>query len=200
MSNPIICVDFDGVIHSYNSGWKGVDQIPDEPVPGAIEWLMAHLPTPEPIGHFGNYIGPEVQIYSSRSKESSGIKAMQEWLIKHGLPKAYITDGVLKFPTQKPPAFLTIDDRAICFNGKFPTAEEMMSFKPWNKGSSNFPNGPLTATDEGKLQIAIGTEGDAVVLSFASSVSWFAMTPEMAIELASVMTERAKKILGMSEQ
>ena len=58
---------------------------------------------------------------------------MKTWLIKHGLEREYISDNILKFPTKKPAAFLTIDDRAICFNGKFPTSTEMMAFKPWNK-------------------------------------------------------------------
>lgn len=134
MGNPIICVDFDGVIHSYKSGWQGVSVIPDDPVPGAIEWIMKHLPVPEALGHFSTeYKGPEVQIYSSRSKSWFGRRAMKKWLIKHGLPSCYITDGILKFPVKKPAAFLTIDDRAVCFNGTFPTAKEMMSFKPWNK-------------------------------------------------------------------
>jgi hypothetical protein len=134
MGNPIICVDFDGVIHSYKSGWQGVSVIPDDPVPGAIEWLMAHLPVPEALGHFApDYKGPEVQIYSSRSKSWFGRRAMKKWLIKHGLPSCYISDDILKFPIKKPAAFLTIDDRAICFNGTFPSAKEMMSFKPWNK-------------------------------------------------------------------
>jgi hypothetical protein len=133
MSNPIICVDFDGVIHSYKSGWKGASEIPDEPVPGAIEWIMTHLPTPDALGHMGDYKGPEVQIYSSRSKSWFGRRAMKKWLVKHGLPHQYISDGILKFPSKKPAAFLTIDDRAICFNGTFPSAKEMMSFKPWNK-------------------------------------------------------------------
>lgn len=134
MGNPIICVDFDGVIHSYKSGWQGVSVIPDDPVPGAIEWLMEHLPVPEAICAIApEYKGPEVQIYSSRSKSWFGRRAMKKWLIKHGLPACYITDGILKFPVKKPAAFLTIDDRAICFNGTFPNAKEMMSFKPWNK-------------------------------------------------------------------
>ena len=135
MSNPIICVDFDGVIHSYTSKWQGPSVIPDGPVPGAIKWLEDHLPVPEALGgcFVPKYTGPIVQIYSSRSKSWLGRRAMKKWLIKHGLDPAYIREGILKFPIKKPPAFLTIDDRAICFNGTFPTTAEMMSFKPWNK-------------------------------------------------------------------
>ncbi len=140
MNNPIICVDFDGVIHSYKSGWKGVSVITDQPVPGAIEWLMDHLPVPDAICAMApRYEGPEAQIYSSRSKSWFGRRAMKKWLIKHGLPACYITEGLLKFPSKKPAAFLTIDDRAICFNGTFPTSEEMMSFKPWNKKRKDGP-------------------------------------------------------------
>jgi len=138
MNNPIICVDFDGVIHSYTSGWKGMDVIPDPPVEGAIEWLIDHLPhlEPEEINPFDPppiYEGPVVQIYSSRSQDPKGVQAMKEWLMFYGFPPEYIEQDILKFPMQKPPAFLTIDDRAICFNGTFPTTEEMMVFKPWNK-------------------------------------------------------------------
>ncbi len=128
---PIICVDFDGVIHSYTSGWQGIDVISDPPVPGAIEWLMDHLPMPESISHFAEEPKAIAVIYSSRSKERKGIKAMKEWLVGHGLPRQYLE--VLEFPSQKPAAYLTIDDRAICFNGTFPTTEEMLNFKPWNK-------------------------------------------------------------------
>ena len=38
----------------------------------------------------------------------------------------------ISFPIQKPPAWLTIDDRAICFKGTFPTYEEIDNFQPWN--------------------------------------------------------------------
>lgn len=131
---PIICVNFDGVIHSYTSGWQGVDVIPDEPVEGAIDWIRAHLPVPDAICAMApEYEGPIVQIYSSRSKSWVGLRAMKKYLVKHGLERCYITENILKFPTKKPAAFLTIDDRAICFNGTFPTSEEMLAFKPWNK-------------------------------------------------------------------
>jgi hypothetical protein len=128
MSKPIVLVDFDGVIHSYKSGWQGVASIPDRPVPGAIEWLVDHLVIP---GH--NEPEFVVQIYSSRSKEQIGLDAMKKWLIKHGVNPAYIDEGILEFPTEKPAAFLTIDDRCICFEGKFPRDEDILNFKPWNK-------------------------------------------------------------------
>lgn len=132
-ANPIICVDFDGVIHSYVSGWKGADVIPDPPVEGAIDWLVAHLPVPDALGMAPEYIGPEPVIYSARSGQRGGIKAMQEWLVKHGLDEWYIRDKILKFPKEKPPAFLTLDDRCICFSGRFPTTEEMVAFTSWQK-------------------------------------------------------------------
>ena len=37
MDKGTIVFDFDGVIHSYTSGWKGENVIPDPPVPGIKE-------------------------------------------------------------------------------------------------------------------------------------------------------------------
>jgi hypothetical protein len=39
MAKPILSLDFDGVIHSYTSGWKGADVIADPPVPGAFQFI-----------------------------------------------------------------------------------------------------------------------------------------------------------------
>jgi hypothetical protein len=39
---PVLCLDFDGVIHGYQSGWQGANVIPDPPVPGAIEALLTY--------------------------------------------------------------------------------------------------------------------------------------------------------------
>lgn len=130
-----ICVDFDGVLHSYVSGWKGATTIPDPPVPLAMEWLADMS---------NHYI---IAIYSARSACKGGIEAIREWVRHHmhhyigvicGFEDAAesITRDILSrlnFPTEKPQAIMYIDDRAFCFRGTFPTNLEIEHFKPWNK-------------------------------------------------------------------
>lgn len=119
---PILCLDFDGVIHSYTTPWKATDIIPDPPVDGAIEFLA------EATEHF------RVCIYSTRSNTSSGRKAMHDWLF------VWVT-GIednswfqhIEWPSSKPSALVTLDDRAITFTGEWPSVESLLSFKPWNK-------------------------------------------------------------------
>lgn len=122
MSKPILCVDFDGVIHSYSSGWQGVDRVDDPPVPGAIEWLA------EATKHF------KVVIYSSRSSQRGGIAAMTRWMAQHAGKHLEVLTMV-EFAAEKPAAFLTIDDRALTFTGNWADfdPEELLKFKPWNK-------------------------------------------------------------------
>ena len=133
MSKPILCLDFDGVLHSYTSGWKGIDVIPDPPVEGAIAFLY------EAICYF------DVCIYSTRNETEEGIRAMQEWLFKwervdrnerEKWGMAIERTGLLlniRFPKTKPSAFVGIDDRVLTFNGTFPDMETLKDFKPWNK-------------------------------------------------------------------
>ncbi|HEX8809793.1 MAG TPA: hypothetical protein VF760_12450 [Xanthobacteraceae bacterium] len=127
---PILCVDFDGVIHSYSSGWQGVETIADPPVPGALKWLW------KATEWF------DVQIYSSRSVDNAGIAAMMVWLRSFARHEWGDDDfavqfvSALKFPSQKPKAFLTIDDRCLCFGGSWEEVgepHELLDFKPWNK-------------------------------------------------------------------
>ncbi len=122
---PILLVDFDGVIHSYVSGWQGADVVSDLPVPGAFEFLYAAT------AWF------HVNIYSSRTRQPGGILAMQNWFAMHEHPDADLVPSDwwkdLYFPEQKPAAFLTIDDRCVCFSGEFPDPEKLLDFKPWNK-------------------------------------------------------------------
>src|SRR5262245_25209151 len=111
---PILCLDFDGVCHSYVSGWQGATTIADPPVAGLFPFLKRAS------------VVFDVQIYSSRSHHEGGIAAMRNWFIQ-----AYIMQykgGVvpdflyaLTFPLEKPPAFVTLDDRALTFTGVWPT-------------------------------------------------------------------------------
>lgn len=118
---PILCVDFDGVVHSYTSGWKGAENIPDAPVPGALEFLQ------DSLHHF------RVMIFSSRSNTFTGRHAMQMWLERYASMSSWSHEWWLEieWPEYKPSAFLTIDDRAITFTGRWPSMGEMTSFQPW---------------------------------------------------------------------
>jgi len=127
---PILCLDFDGVLHSYTSGWQGAEVIPDPPVPGAMAFLD------RAVERF------TVAIYSSRSNQPLGIVAMQTWLrlqlYKHCVPsdaakRAEEIYAAIEWPTAKPPALLTIDDRAITFTGVWPAIDDLLAFQPWNK-------------------------------------------------------------------
>lgn len=122
-TKPLLCLDFDGVIHSYTSGWKGHDQIPDLPVPGALDFIS------RATEHFA------VAIYSSRSGQPGGIAAMQKWLESHLFLADYRLNlmKLIQWPETKPPAMITLDDRAITFTGEWPDLASLLSFKPWNK-------------------------------------------------------------------
>jgi hypothetical protein len=121
---PILCLDFDGVIHSYSSGWKGADIIPDPPVPGVAEFIRAA------VKHF------RVAIFSSRSNQPGGIQAMKNYLLLRvaGQGETAKYPGwfeQIEWPLEKPAAFVTIDDRAITFTGTWPDVEVLRNFKPW---------------------------------------------------------------------
>lgn len=156
MGKPILCLDFDGVLHSYSSGWKGARNIPDPPVKGALEFLVKSL------NHF------TIAIYSSRSHQWGGRRAMKRWLydflVCYGIEmepppewwmnyiahvsamdpwdisvKDAARDVVkrIQWPNHKPSAMVTIDDRALTFNGDWKdfaySPDGLRQFKPWNK-------------------------------------------------------------------
>lgn len=140
MAKPNLCLDFDGVIHSYKSGWKGAGVIPDPPVPGAMEFIVAA------IEHF------EVDIFSSRSADPIGRRAMWSYIKQHleeaiGEIEASRIISMIDFPFDKPAAFVSIDDRAITFEGKWPDIEALKAFKPWNKRPKSDAAGGRTVTD-----------------------------------------------------
>ena len=110
-----VVFDFDGVIHSYTSGWQGAETIADPPVTGIREVI-------EKLRH--DYI---VAIVSTRCATVKGIEAITEWLNCNQIE----VDLILK---EKPPAIVYIDDRAICFDGNCSTLKQRIdTFKPWNE-------------------------------------------------------------------
>lgn len=119
MTKPILCVDFDGVIHSYENGWQG-GEIYGTVTPGFWPWLA------EAQQLF------RVVVYCSRSADEQQLQAMKRWL-REQAPVAMPLE--LEFADTKPPAFLTIDDRAITFVGSwdewFIQPEQLLGFKPW---------------------------------------------------------------------
>ena len=128
---PTICIDFDGVIHSYEKGWQdGV--IYGTVVQGFFEWI-------ERVKDQFKLV-----IYSSRSKDQTSLNAMKVWLldqqtiwlVQHWIGTPEEHPAIFEFSHEKPAAWLTIDDRAIQFKGDWAapelSAESMRAFKPWN--------------------------------------------------------------------
>ena len=110
---PTIVFDFDGVIHSYVSGWKGVDIVLDPPVKGikdTIENLQKDY---------------KIVVVSSRCKTREGINAIISYMAQHKIPY----DEVM---AHKPPAILYIDDRGIQFNGDTKKLlDDIRNFEHW---------------------------------------------------------------------
>lgn len=128
---PTICIDFDGVIHSYEHGWRN-GEIYGTVTPGFWEWAARMK------DRF------TLVIYSSRSKDIDMRGAMWRWMQDQWKiwaddqdenPIAMISFTDFQFAHEKPSAFITIDDRCICFDGDWSkiTAESVFNFKPWNK-------------------------------------------------------------------
>ncbi len=127
---PILCLDFDGVIHSYTSGWgDGAKVVADPPVPNAMRFIV------EATEVF------EVNVYSSRSGQLGGIYAMQKWMVRHMMSELHMGAGnaecfvteIVQWPLKKPPAMVGLDDRVKQFTGVWPDLDELRQFKPWNK-------------------------------------------------------------------
>ena len=119
MHTKPIYVDFDGVIHRYDSKYTHISKINDGPVDGAIEWLNGLIAD----GRF------KVHLFTTRNDKPEGTEAVKVWMAKHGI------QGIDKitFVEKKPNYFMVIDDRAFGFEGKFPTFDYIDGFKAWNK-------------------------------------------------------------------
>jgi hypothetical protein len=120
---PILSLDFDGVIHDYHSGWKD-GRIYGAVTPGFFAWAE------DAAKRF------TLIIHSSRGKTPEGRAAMAEWLGEQAALTGNIgIEGLFTIAAEKPPAFVTIDDRCVRFDGDWSDPDlnpaELRSFKPW---------------------------------------------------------------------
>ncbi|RPJ51449.1 MAG: hypothetical protein EHM21_02710 [Chloroflexi bacterium] len=184
MGLPILVLDFDGVCHSYTSGWQGVDVIPDPPVHGLEAFLEAALSS------------FEVSIHSSRSAENIGRAAMQAWFARWVSPSLC---AQLRFPVAKPPAMVTLDDRAMTFTGTWPDVERLRQFQPWTRHTPP-PNEQPSAAGTG---FAEPGRADAraqlcaqILEGLEEQIRQLAHEPDMQSELEAiwVLVERLRRL------
>ncbi len=113
---PVICLDFDGVIHRHLLGWKGRSIIPDVPVDGAREAIKRLR---------RRFV---VVVHSGRCASEDGVAAIERWLEKHDIHVDMVC-------SDKPLAEMYVDDRAIQFQGGWEeTMREILSFRHWQQG------------------------------------------------------------------
>jgi len=135
LHKPTLCIDFDGVIHSYHLGWND-GTLYGTVLPGFFEWAR------RADQQF------RLVIYSSRSSTIEGRLMMHQWLMsKYAEWLMAQGDRDLVMPLQvafehkKPAAFLTIDDRCVQFMGDWNdpglSPQELLAFKPWNGRREN---------------------------------------------------------------
>jgi hypothetical protein len=128
---PIICLDFDGVIHAYRKGWQD-GSIYDDVMPGFFDWATAAKERFKLV------------IYSSRSKDAAQLEDMRNWLRVQwdsaGRPSWTCSNDMLsdfEFSGVKPPAFLTIDDRCVRFDGRWGAPElqpeALAAYRTWSQ-------------------------------------------------------------------
>ena len=103
---PTVVFDFDGVLHSYVSGWRGATEMPDPPVPGMRE-VIDEL----------RERGYKVVVVSTRCIGPEGMGAVKRYLKENQIE----VDDVL---AEKPPA--------ICYVGSTDgLIEKIVNFKSW---------------------------------------------------------------------
>ena len=105
-------------------------------------------------------------------------------------------------PLEKPPAMVTIDDRAIQFNGEWPAIAWLKAFQPWYKrvlgATGKFPMPAVSDDNEGELTMAVGFDAvnGLVRLDFVTPVTCLALPPTEAIELAKGLLKASRRQEG----
>ena len=136
LDKPILVLDFDGVIHSYEKGWHD-GTIYGRTTDGFWEWAIKAAKV------------FRLCVHSSRLKTAADCGEVSRWMLAEF--DAWRTDAgrqhaqypYFELSTTKPPAFLTIDDRALCFHGDwrapFLEPQSLHAFKSWVAAKAPLP-------------------------------------------------------------
>lgn len=100
-----LCIDFDGTLHAYTSGWQGDDIVSDLPVEGAVQAC-----------HDLAEAGWKLYVLSSRTN----LEPVAAWLQEHNFPPMTLT-------RVKPICIAYIDDRAVRFEGNWSSIRKMFA-------------------------------------------------------------------------
>jgi len=150
-----VLVDFDGVLSTHESGWHGPRRIVDPPVPGALEWLCRMVQDERfevciysaRSGCWGGRRAIKTWLrkhYTDLAMPDCALCPtwLYDWISQAAFADPWEDEVAwaiyrllrqIKFPARKIPAHLMIDDRAVCFAGAFPGADEIDAFTPWYK-------------------------------------------------------------------
>jgi hypothetical protein len=112
-----VAIDFDGVLAHYDGNYRE-GQL-GEPHPAAIKTIQDYIAA-----------DMDVVIHTTRARTQRGVSLILAWLVKHGITKMDLTRMAIS--SIKPVAYVYIDDRAIQFNGTFPTAQQIREYKTWD--------------------------------------------------------------------
>ena len=100
-----LCTDLDGCLHAYRDGWQGHSVVADEPEPGAVAACKA-------LAEAG------WRLYVLTSRQELGV--VVDWLDRHGFPDMEVT-------RVKPIAVAYVDDRALRYEGNWPSVRKMFA-------------------------------------------------------------------------
>lgn len=124
----VVAIDFDGVIHRNIAPWTRSEEINDDPVAGAFEFIEKALKEFDVI------------IFSARANNRDARVEMCIWLKRRWLESGRDwTSRMARIDivSTKPNAFIYIDDCGWHFEGVFPTMEELRAFESWTKKTEN---------------------------------------------------------------
>lgn len=128
---PVVAVDFDGVIHSYENGWCG-GKITGRVVAGFFEWLLQC------------YNKLHIVIYSCRNATRIHMRAMARWIRAEWKTWSSVEGNnpqnvplCVSYSDSKPIAVRYIDDRGFHFTGNWQDEnlrpQALAQFKTWNE-------------------------------------------------------------------